>query len=57
MDVPEIILYGITLLSPSIDVIVAASVHAAKISTPGAAKSSYNKYYISQNSENGRYIM
>ena len=41
MDVPKIILYGTTLLSPSTEVIVVASDHAAKIS----AKSGCNKLY------------
>jgi len=48
MDVPEIILYGTTLLSSSIDVIVAASVHATKISTAMDAKSGCNKLYKSK---------
>jgi hypothetical protein len=45
MDVPEIILYGTTLVSPSIPVTVEASDHAAKISAPGAVKSGCTKFY------------
>ena len=39
MDVPEIMLYLATLLSPGTSVKVLASVHAARISTPGAVMS------------------
>ncbi len=45
MDVPEIILYGTTLVSPSIPVTVEASDHAAIISAPGAVKSGCTKFY------------
>ena len=43
MDVPEIMLYGTTLVSPSIPVTVVASDHAATMSTPGAVKSGYTR--------------
>lgn len=39
MDVPEIMLYGTTLVSPSSPVTVVAIDHAARMSTPGAVKS------------------
>lgn len=39
MDVPDIMLYGTTLLSPVIPVTDVASDHDATISTPGAVKS------------------
>lgn len=39
MDVPDIILYGTTLVSPGIPVTVVASDHDATMSTPGAVKS------------------
>ncbi|KAJ9684412.1 hypothetical protein PVL29_016733 [Vitis rotundifolia] len=39
MDVPEMILYETTLVSPGTPVKLEASVHAARMSTPGAAMS------------------
>lgn len=39
MDVPEMILYGTTLVSPGYPVMEEASVHEARISTPGAVRS------------------
>ncbi|KAJ9684425.1 hypothetical protein PVL29_016740 [Vitis rotundifolia] len=39
MDVPDIILYGTTLVSHSFPVTVEASDHAARMFTPGALKS------------------
>ncbi|KAJ9684414.1 hypothetical protein PVL29_016732 [Vitis rotundifolia] len=36
MDVPEMILYGTTLVSPGTPVKLEASVHAARMLTPGA---------------------
>ncbi|KAJ9684420.1 hypothetical protein PVL29_016738 [Vitis rotundifolia] len=39
MDVPEMILYGTTLVSPGTPVKLEASVHAARMLTPGAAMS------------------
>ena len=39
MDVPEMILYGTTLVSPGTPVKLEAPVHAARMSTPGAAMS------------------
>lgn len=41
MDVPEMMLYGTTRLSPISPVTVVASDHAAKMSTPGALRSGY----------------
>lgn len=39
MDVPDIMLYGTTLLSPTNPVTVVASDQDATMSTPGAVKS------------------
>ena len=43
MDVPEIILYGTILLSPSVLDTVSAFDQAAKMPTPGAVKSGCEK--------------
>lgn len=43
MDVPDIILYGTTLVSPFHPVTVLSSDHAATMSTPGALRSGYKK--------------
>ena len=43
IDVPDIILKGTTLLSPSTSVIEATGDHAARIFTPGAVRSGCNK--------------
>lgn len=42
MEVPDIMLYGTTRVSPSSPVTVVPCDHAAKMSTPGAVKSGYS---------------
>ena len=49
MDVPETMLNGAFLLSPVKPVIAEPSGQDASISTPGAAKSGYKRFLISQN--------
>lgn len=43
MDVPEMMLNGTTLLSSGNPVTLVASDHAARMSTPGAVRSGYER--------------